>query len=126
MAYSKVSGKWYVIELDGRIDSFNHETVQIQVQTAISQGRRFLALDLQRTHFLSIPTIKLLQTVAFSLAANDGELAMCSLSEKLKRQISIFGSLDGIRTYRTVNDLPESSEITPPSAYNESMRNLEN
>lgn len=111
MIISRVKGKWLVVELEGRIDAFSGDEFQQKLMEARTTGHLFVALDMQRTLFLSLTSIKLVAKVAKELRDSGGELAMCTLSEKLKRQIHIFGTLEALRIYRSTAELPESQDF---------------
>jgi anti-anti-sigma factor len=101
-------GKWLLLELEGRVDSSNSERLRSKIEAARAEGHRFFILDLQRTIFLGLPFIKFLTSLGVELRKAQGELALVRLSEKLKRQIYIFGTLDSIRIVRNVSELPET------------------
>lgn len=96
---------WVVISIENRIDSFNHQRITNEVSGVIEDGRKKLALNLERAQFLSLPTIKYFSKLAETLDKQGGYFALCAPSEKIKRQIAIFASLDGMNIYRSTEDL---------------------
>jgi anti-anti-sigma factor len=96
---------WVIVAISGRIDSFNQDTFCGQVKTLVSQGRRRVAIDLSHAKFLSLPSIKWLCSLALELKEQGGQVALLSASEKLKRQIEIYASLEPMQVVRSEADL---------------------
>lgn len=101
----KTERDWVVVAISGRIDSFNQDSFRGQVAKLVSEGKRRVAIDLSGAKFLSLPSIKWLTNLAFELKEKGGDLALVAASEKLKRQIDIYATLDPIRVYRSKADL---------------------
>src|SRR5438270_10065669 len=76
-----------------RIDSFSLNEFKNLIDTHLSQKPSTLTLDLIGTKFLSIPCIKLIAYWAEQIESNGGRLILLGPTEKLKRQIGIYGSL---------------------------------
>lgn len=96
---------WALVSLEERIDSFNYEQVRADIDALIASGRTQVAVDLAKAKFLSVPSIQYLSSLADVLRSQGGQLALLCPSEKLKRQIDIYASLDKMRLFRTLNDL---------------------
>lgn len=96
---------WALVSLQERVDSFNYDQVRGEIEALIASGRTQVAVDLAKAKFLSVPSIKYLSSLADVLRSQGGQLALLCPSEKLKRQIDIYASLDKMRLFRTLNDL---------------------
>ena len=81
-------------KVGNRIDSFSLGEFKDLIESHIQKSPGTLTLDLIGTNFLSIPCIKLIAFWATQLQSNGGKLVLLGATEKLKRQIGIFGSLD--------------------------------
>lgn len=77
-----------------RVDSFSLNEFKNLVEAQIERRPNTLTLDLVGTHFLSIPCIKLIAYWADRMQEQGGKLILLGVTEKLKRQIGIFGCLD--------------------------------
>lgn len=114
-----IDGKWDTHRVFERIDSFNLDTFRSDIESKLAKGSQYLALDLSQTRFLSLPAIQLLGKWAEELVEKDGRLALVSPSEKLKRQIGIFSSLDLISIFRAPpsddSPIPELPELDASS-----------
>lgn len=94
-------GPFQVFTLEGRVDSFNFDDVKNALLGLASKHAHGLAVNLEKAEFLSIPFIKLMAEVADKLKAQDARLALVAPTEKIKRQIDIFASLDDMVIYRS-------------------------
>lgn len=89
---------WYYVPAPGRLDAFNFELTKNRLEE-LSKSANKIALDVSSAHFVSIPMIKLIHSLASELARKGGRLALVGTTEKLKRQIHIFASLDPLTFY---------------------------
>lgn len=101
---------WVVVSIGDRLDSFNISHLTQQVKELVGKGKSKLAFDLEQASFLSLPSIKFLAEVAEELRAKNGEFALIGPTEKIKRQIDIFATLNSMRLYRSKNDWLGSSQ----------------
>ena len=88
-----------------RIDSFSFTEFKNAIETNLAQSPPILTLDLVGTNFLSIPAIKLIAFCANQLLDKGGRLILMGPTEKLKRQIGIYGSLKNV--------MVKKSELSP-------------
>ncbi len=106
---------WAVVAVAGRLDSFNFNQFCDQLESLIKGGESCLALDLSRTKFLSFLTIKYLTNLAEELEASGGNFALLAASEKLKRQIDIYATLNPMKIVRNVSELHDWDQIGRPA-----------
>ncbi|MCB0419681.1 MAG: STAS domain-containing protein [Bdellovibrionales bacterium] len=93
-----------ILKLSGRVDSFRFDEVKDQIAKYVDEGPEAVALDLSNVDFLSLAIIKFFGEVAHSLQLEGRELILLGLSEKLKRQVDLYASLDGMMIYRNAGD----------------------
>lgn len=98
---------WIMVSIVDRLDAFNYDQVKGQLCEILEEGNQNIALNLEKAKFLSLPSIKYISNLADDLASGGRKLALVAPSEKLKRQIEIFASLEKMRLYRTTKDLEE-------------------
>lgn len=101
----RTENEWAIIAISGRIDSFNFQAFKDQFHQLIQSGKTHLAVDLAQAKFLGLPTIKFLADAAQDLQRSGGHFALLAASEKLKRQIHIYASLNPMRLVRNLNEL---------------------
>lgn len=94
-------GPFHLFTLEGRVDAFNFDDVQEALMKLAGKHAQGLAVNLEKAEFLSIPFIKLLAEVADKVRAQGTRLALVAPTEKIKRQIDIFASLDDMIIYRS-------------------------
>lgn len=104
---------WIIHKMGERVDSFNQGEFKAQMEQVLEKGAKKVALDLQHTSFLSFPCIRLIVAWATELNKQGGQMMLIAPSEKLKRQIFIYGSLDHLivtKVQESAGDRP----ATPP------------
>ena len=89
---------WVYIPAPGRLDAFNFDHAKSELEQIASEQKQ-IAIDVSGAHFVSIPMIKFIHSLATDLARKGGRLALVGPSEKLKRQIHIFASLDPLMLF---------------------------
>lgn len=87
---------WAEVFVPSRIDAFTFKEFKNQVEEKLSSGEKFLAMNFTDTEFLSLLTIKFIISVAEELLNSKGQMALVGVSEKLKRQIGIYASIEPI------------------------------
>jgi anti-anti-sigma factor len=93
---------WFFVPAPGRLDAFNFEDTKRELEDAAKKTKQ-IAIDVSSVHFVSIPMIKFIHSLASEVARKGGRLALVGPTEKLKRQIHIFASLDPLVFYSQEN-----------------------
>jgi anti-anti-sigma factor len=101
----KAVGDWHVFAVVGRVDAFNFAEVKAKLDDLAQKHPHHLAISLEEADFLCIPFIKLLAQIAEGLKTHGARLALVAPTEKLKRQIDIFASLDEMIVFRSIQNL---------------------
>ena len=114
---------WVVISVNDRVDSNNFVKLKQLINEKIDQGELSLVLDLESTAFLSLPSIKFFAEVASLISKKGGALALLTPSEKLKRQIHIYASLEEMKLFRSRQDLERAGG--EPVPFEQQGRKLE-
>lgn len=92
--------EWTVVDINDRVDSFNHEGFKHKLQGILDAKTDSVAFNLAPTYFLSLPSIKALSEAAKNLRQNGGRAVLLAPSEKLKRQIDVYASLEDLEVVR--------------------------
>ncbi|MGE0764639.1 MAG: STAS domain-containing protein [Bdellovibrionales bacterium] len=115
----KQEKNWAVMVVEGRLDSFNFDPFCRQLNELVQSGRNRIALDLSGARFLSLPSIKYLTTFAEELEKAGGNFALLAASEKLKRQIDVYATLNPMKVVRNLEQLhnwdPQVSPLRSPA-----------
>ncbi|OFZ12070.1 MAG: hypothetical protein A2Z20_07535 [Bdellovibrionales bacterium RBG_16_40_8] len=95
-------GEWCYVPAPGRLDAFNFELTKSELER-VAKDVSQIAIDVSGAHFISIPMIRFIHSLAGDLVRKGGRLALVGSSEKLKRQIHIFASLDKLVLFSNDN-----------------------
>lgn len=114
------SANWNVISVGDRIDSVNLRELQSQIDHLLQKRELYLVIDLRQAIFLSLPSIKYFAVVADQIGKMGGSLALLAPSEKIKRQIHIYASLEEMKLFRSWADL-ERADGEPVPFVRESL-----
>ena len=89
---------WIPVTFSSRVDAFNVGRFKDSL-TSFSTDHKKLALDMREVQFVNFEAIKHIHQVAIEMEDRGAELALVGPTEKLKRQVSLFASLDPIRVF---------------------------
>lgn len=93
---------WSYVPAPGRLDAFNFELTKTELEALAAEAKQ-IALDVSSAHFVSIPMIKFIDSLARDMVRRGGCLALVGPTEKLKRRIDTFASLDQLTLYSSDN-----------------------
>ena len=96
---------WDLIDVNGSIDSFNFSLFEIDLRGLATKSGKHIAISFSRAKFVSLPAIKLIGNVAVDIQQVGGQMAILGASEKLKKQIHIYSSLEPMRVLRSPQEL---------------------
>lgn len=80
-----------IFELDGRIDSEGAVDLDMALQTAISEGKYKLVLDMANLKYINSAGLRTLADVLTQCQANNGDIKLAALSTKINRVFEIVG-----------------------------------
>jgi anti-anti-sigma regulatory factor len=103
---------WKVLTIEDRVDAFNTPNLIEQIEAIIESDTPYLILNLETTSFISISFIKKMSEWAERLKKKTLPMILLKPSEKLKRQIDIFASLEQFHISRNEGELPATAEIS--------------
>lgn len=96
---------WDLIDINGSIDSFNFSLFEAELKNLAAKPGKHIAISFNRAKFVSLPAIKLIGNVAIDIQQVGGQMAILGASEKLKKQIHIYSSLEPMRVLRGPSEL---------------------
>lgn len=103
--------EWTVVDINDRVDSFNHNSFKRKLDHVLESHADSVAFNLEPTQFLSLPSIKAMGEIAKAVRQNGGRAVLLAPSEKLKRQIDIYASLDDLEVVRDPGMLFKNSPV---------------
>ncbi len=106
---------WTYVPAPGRLDAFNFELTKSELEALAAEAKQ-IAIDVSSAHFVSIPMIKFIDSLARDMVRRGGRLALVGPTEKLKRRFDTFASLDPLTLYSRDRwqQLLTAQEQTPP------------
>lgn len=90
--------EWTYVPAPGRLDAFNFELTKSELEALAAEAKQ-IAIDVSTAHFVSIPMIKFIDSLARDMVRRGGRLALVGPTEKLKRRFDTFASLDPLTLY---------------------------
>ncbi len=93
---------WSYVPAPGRLDAFNFDLTKSELEALAAKAKQ-IAIDVSSAHFVSIPMIKFIDSLARDMVRRGGRLALVGPTEKLKRRIDTFASLDPLTLYSRAN-----------------------
>ena len=89
---------WLCTSAPGRWDAFNFDQTKKSIES-MSVKTTKLAIDMSGIQFVNLPAIKFIHAIALDMRRKGGQLVLIGATEKLKKQIRIFASLDPLQFY---------------------------
>ena len=102
---------WVVVDLNGRVDSFNFELITEQITTLEKMGKKFIAIEMSDVNFLNLPSLRFFSSIAFRLKKSDGALALINPSSNLMEFIHLFNRKEAMTIVADVSSLSKRDKI---------------
>lgn len=99
---TSMKNNWAYAAFPERIDAFNFQELK-QALCDISRGSKLVAFDFSVTRFVSLPAIKHLHVLASDIVKSGGRVVLLAPTEKIKRQIDIFASIEPMTVFPTID-----------------------
>ena len=80
------------VSVEGRLDNFTYEHLTERMRTVFEMGYTKLCLDISKTTYMNIATIRFVVSFAKQMKSTGGELAIMGTSEPARTNLSVFGS----------------------------------
>ncbi len=103
--------EWTVVDINDRVDSFNHSSFKQKLDRVLESAVDSIAFNLAPTQFLSFPSIRAMGDLAKLVRQKGGRAVLLAPSEKLKRQIDVYTSLDDLEVIRDPSMLFKNSPV---------------
>ena len=84
-------GDSVVLGLQGRVDHTTIQTVEQKMLKVVSEGHRYLVVDLAGLDYISSAGLRVLLTTAKKLKASGGKIVLCSVKQYVKEILDISG-----------------------------------
>lgn len=88
---------WVIVDLNGRVDSFNYEIIREKVNTLLKMGKKHVAFNLEGVQFIALPNLRYLIQVAHQLKTKGGETAVVGCSPEILKHFEEVHGLDDMK-----------------------------
>ncbi|MFP4321619.1 MAG: STAS domain-containing protein [Anaerolineales bacterium] len=80
-----------IFDIDGRVDSEGAVDLDLALQTAVSEEKYKLVLNMQNVRYINSSGLRTLADILTQSKENDGDLKLAALDPKVKRVLEIVG-----------------------------------
>ncbi len=91
-----------IFTLEGRVDSEGAVDLDLALQTAVSEGKFKLILEMAEVRYINSAALRTLADILTQAKENDGDLKLVDLNPKVRRVFEIIGFDKFFKLYETV------------------------
>jgi anti-anti-sigma factor len=96
---------WIVIDVFGRIDTFNNDLVADKLENLVRIGKRYLAINLSEVTFMNLSAVRSFANTAKKLQARNGKMALIGASDRIVENLRIFLKQDSFDAVENIESL---------------------
>ena len=100
----KKDGDATILELSGRLDTSNYESFSEELFKKLEEGEKYLVVDMADLDYISSSGLRVFLSALKKIRANDGDIALCCLSDKINEVFEISGFSSLFKVYVSMND----------------------
>ena len=93
-----------VFTLEGRFDTQGADTLDDALQAAVTQGKSWMVLDLERTDYICSAVLRTMADVLTKNRAQDGDLKLAAPSPRVLKILQTIGFDNFFSIYDSVKD----------------------
>ena len=93
-----------IFVLDGRVDSEGTVDLDLALQTAVTEGKYRMILDMSAVRYINSAGLRALADILTQNQANEGDLRLVDLNPKVQRVFQIIGFDKFFATYATLEE----------------------
>jgi anti-sigma B factor antagonist len=93
-----------IFTLEGRVDSEGSVDLDLALQTAVSEGKHKMILDLSQVRYINSAGLRILADILTQNKENGGDLRLADLNPKVRRVFQIIGFDKFFNIYATVEE----------------------
>lgn len=106
MRYEQSSfNHWWILKLNGRLDSFVQDQVTRLIDHGISEGKAQIVLDLKDVAFVGLPLIKWFANKNQELRNSGGELVILGANSLVSRHLTTYNAHNKVKLCRNLDEL---------------------
>jgi len=93
-----------IFALEGRVDSEGALDLDLALQTAVSEGKHRLILEMDQVRYINSAGLRTLADILTQVRASQGDLKLVNLSQRVARVFQIIGFDRFFSIYATVDE----------------------
>lgn len=93
-----------IFALEGRVDSEGALDLDLALQTAVSEGKHKLVLEMDQVRYINSAGLRTLADILTQVRASQGDLKLVNLSQRVARVFQIIGFDKFFSIYATVDE----------------------
>ena len=93
-----------IFALEGRVDSEGALDLDLALQTAVSEGKHRLILEMDQVRYINSAGLRTLADILTQVRAGQGDLKLVNLSQRVARVFQIIGFDRFFSIYATVDE----------------------
>jgi len=93
-----------IFALEGRVDSEGALDLDLALQTAVSEGKHKLVLEMDQVRYINSAGLRTLADILTQVRASQGDLKLVNLSQRVARVFQIIGFDRFFSIYATVDE----------------------
>ncbi len=97
-----------IVSLSGRVDAQSAPGVNEDIVNILDQGQNKMLINFKGLEYISSAGLRVLIIIAKKLRASEGELALCSLDEKIYEVFDVSGFTAIFKIYDTQAEAMEA------------------
>lgn len=97
-----------IFTLDGRVDSEGAVDLDLALQTATSEGKYKLVLEMSEVRYINSAGLRTLADILTQAQENGGDLKLVDLNPKVRRVFEIIGFDKFFKLYETIDEAEAS------------------
>jgi len=102
-----------ILNLEGRLDSFNYESLKDKVNTLLKMGNVRLVLDLSSVNFIAVPTLIFIIKLSKQLKKKPkGQLYALNLNSDLKDHFEKVRGLESVVCISSLTEIGKSNKVS--------------
>jgi len=100
----KKEGEATILELSGRLDTSNYESFSDELFKKLEEGDKYIVVDMEDLDYISSSGLRVFLSALKKMKENNGELALCCMSDKISEVFEISGFSTIFKIYVRMDD----------------------
>lgn len=105
MQYSEErTGKYYVLNVSGRLDASTSSSFEEKLTSIIDSGEKNILINFKELDYISSMGLRVLLQAAKKVKVNQGSISLCEMKDNILEVFDIAGFTQVFQIYKTYKD----------------------